>query len=148
MGWLRKMPNEQENPQAGSDQARNIEKVIMDDGRYRLEAFNFLHEGLARAVKDVHGAKAGQGDRDNHISGQKLCESLRDLARERYGLMAPVILRHWGVQGSIDFGQMVYLLIEHGFMRRTEEDSLEDFRDVFDLGDFDTTHSIRLKEDK
>jgi len=30
-------------------------------------------------------------------------------------------------------GNMVYLLIDHGFMRKTEEDSIEDFRDVFDF---------------
>jgi hypothetical protein len=40
------------------------------------------------------------------------------------------------------------LLIEHGFMRRTEEDSIEDIRHVFDLRHFDTSYSIRLKEDQ
>ena len=96
-------------------------------------------------MEKLYGDKAIPG---GHVSGQVLCESLRDLARERFGLMAPAVLKRWGIHGSVDFGKMVYLLIEHGLMRKTDEDSVEDFRDVFDLNrDFDTTDEIRLRED-
>lgn len=125
------------------DSQASIDRVIEADGRYRLEAFGFLHEGLGRAVHDVYGEGAGPG---GHVSGEQLCLSLRDLACERYGMLAPVVLRRWGVRQSIDFGNMVYLLIEHGFMRKTEEDSLDDFRDVFDLERDFTPGEIRLKE--
>ncbi|MBN1553606.1 MAG: hypothetical protein JXA11_02590 [Phycisphaerae bacterium] len=125
--------------------AKTIEEVIVEDGRYRVEGFGFLHEGLSRAVKDVYEEPEGPG---HHVTGQQLCQSLRDLALERYGLMAPAVLRSWGVRESIDFGNMVYLLIEHGMMRKTEEDSVEDFRDVFNLErDFDASDSIRLKKE-
>lgn len=106
-----------------------IEDVISTDGRYRPEAFGLLHEGLARAVKDTHGREQEEGD--NHVTGQQLCESIRDLAMDRYGMMARAVLQMWGVTGSLDFGNMVYLLIENGYMRKTEEDSLNDFKDVF-----------------
>jgi len=106
-----------------------IEDVISTDGRYRPEAFGLLHEGLARAVKDTHGREREEGD--NHVTGQQLCESIRDLAMDRYGMMARAVLQMWGVTGSLDFGNMVYLLIENGYMRKTEEDSLNDFKDVF-----------------
>ena len=122
----------------------NIEQVIAEDGRYRMEAFGFLHEGLARAVQTVYGEEDSPG---GHVTGQQLCLPLRDLACERYGLMAPAVLRRWGVHESIDFGNMVYLLIQHGLMRKTEDDSVEDFRDVFHLDrDFDTSENIQLKE--
>ncbi|MBN1941990.1 MAG: hypothetical protein JW849_01735 [Phycisphaerae bacterium] len=125
--------------------AKSIEEVIAEDGRYRVEAFGFLHEGLSRAVKDVYEDTEGPG---HHVTGQQLCGALRNLAMERYGLMAPAVLRSWGVRESIDFGNMVYLLIEHGMMRKTEEDTVEDFRDVFHLEtDFDTSGSIRMKKE-
>ncbi|MBS3821315.1 MAG: hypothetical protein GVY16_05120 [Planctomycetes bacterium] len=129
---------------AGADAPQaSIEQVIHEDGRYRPEAFGFLHEGLARAVQNVYGEKAGPG---GHVSGRQLCLSLRDLACERYGMLAPVVLRRWGIRESIDFGNMVYLLIDNGFMRKTDEDSIEDFRDVFDVAkDFDPGE-IRLSE--
>jgi uncharacterized repeat protein (TIGR04138 family) len=120
----------------------SVEDVIREDGRYAIEAYGFLHEALGRAVQHVHGRSGGES---THVSGQQLCYSLRDLARERWGLMAPAVLRHWGIRGSGDFGNMVYLLIRHGFMRKTDEDSIDDFREVFDLErDFDISDEIRL----
>ncbi len=137
--------SDEEKNHPDPEEARNIEKAILEDGRYRPEAFGFLHEGLSLAAKEIHGEKVVPG---GHVSGQKLCDSLRELALERYGLMAPAVLKRWGIQRSIDFGNMVYLMIDHGFMRKTEEDSIEDFRDNFDLAkDFDTSESIKLRED-
>jgi len=124
---------------------KSIEEVIAEDGRYRVEGFGFLHEGLSHAVRNVYEETEGPG---HHVSGQQLCNALRELALERYGLMAPAVLRSWGVRESIDFGNMVYLLIEHGMMRKTEEDSVEDFRDVFHMEtDFDASDKIRLKKE-
>ena len=113
-----------------------MEEVIREDGRYPMEAFAFLHEGLRRAVQDLHGeSEVGQ----QHVSGSQLCEALRDLAVDRWGLLAKAVLARWQIRGTIDFGNMVYLLITHNLMKKTEEDTLEDFRDVFDFDD--TTNS-------
>lgn len=109
-----------------------IEDVIQRDGRYPREAFAFLTEGLNRAVKKVHGdAELPAGKR--HVTGGQMCQALRELAVEYWGLLAPLVLERWNIRATIDFGNMVYLLIENDFMRKTEEDSLEDFRDVYDL---------------
>lgn len=124
---------------------KSIEEIIAEDGRYRPEAFGFLHEALSLAVREVYHDAEGPG---RHVTGQQLCDALRHLAIDRYGLMAPAVLRSWGVRESLDFGNMVYLLIEHGMMRKTDEDSLEDFRDRFSLEtDFDISDSIRLKKE-
>lgn len=121
-----------------------MEDVIQEDGRYPLEAFAFLHEGLRRAIQDVHGESEG-GQR--HVSGSQLCLSLRDLAVERWGLLARAVLARWRIRGTIDFGNMVYLLITNNFMKKTEEDSLEDFRDVYEFNDaFDARYEFELKE--
>ena len=123
-----------------------MEEVIGADGRYPLEAYAFLHEGLARAVKHVHGAEVSLGAQQ-HVSGQELCREMRDLAIERWGALARTVLAKWNVRKTIDFGNMVYLLIEHGFMRKTQEDSLEDFRDVFDFEEaFGSSNDFELKE--
>ena len=118
----------------------NMEEVIRRDGRYPPEAFGFLHDGLNHAVEFVHGDRSAEldpedpeGPNGNHVSGQELCWALRDLALKRWGMLAQTVLRRWNVRRTIDFGNMVYLMIEHGFMRKTEEDSIEDFRDVFDF---------------
>jgi uncharacterized repeat protein (TIGR04138 family) len=108
-----------------------MRQLIREDGRYPLEAFNFLNDGLARAVKRVHGA--GGKSKPRHVTGQELAEALRDEAMERWGLLAKTVLAKWNIHATIDFGNMVYLLVNNDLMQKTDQDSLEDFRDVYDF---------------
>lgn len=111
---------------------KSFEEVIRRDGRYPMEAYAFLHEGLSRAVKDVYGEDSEKpGPR--HVSGQQLCRSLRNEAVDRWGLLARTVLSRWNIKATLDFGNMVYLLVTNGLMQKTDEDSLEDFRDVFEF---------------
>jgi uncharacterized repeat protein (TIGR04138 family) len=120
-----------------------IEAVLREDGRFRVQACQFLHEALGRAVNEVHGADATHG----HVSGQALCESLRDLAWDRYGPLAPTVLQRWGITSSYNFGELVYLLIEHDLMGKEDGDTVEDFRDGFDMErDFDRVDTLTLQE--
>jgi uncharacterized repeat protein (TIGR04138 family) len=103
-----------------------------------LEAYEFLHHGLARAVKKTHGEKAldpsDEGEpSQRHVTGKQMCQGLCDEAVHRWGMLAQTVLARWNIHETLDFGNMVYLLIRHGFMKKTDEDSLEDFRDVFDF---------------
>ena len=127
---------------------RNMDQVIREDGRYPPEAFEFLHDGLTRAVKDTHGEQAGEADPgQRHVSGRELSLALRDLALERWGLLAKAVLERWNIHATIDFGNMVYLLIRHRFMRKTEEDSIEDFRDIYDFDEaFNPADHFELTE--
>jgi len=45
------------------------------------------------------------------------------------------VLARWNIRATIDFGHMVYLLIDNEFMHKTPEDSVEDFRDVYDFSE-------------
>ena len=122
-----------------------MEEVIIADGRYPPEAYAFLHEGLAKAVKDTYGPESGR-DATRHVTGQQLCCALHDLAIERWGMLARTVLAKWTIRETLDFGNMVYLLIRHGFMKKTEADSIEDFRDVFDFADAFSSRDIELTE--
>ena len=137
------MPNEPKRP---------MEEVIAADGRYPPQAYEFLYEALKRAVKEAYGRDepaAGEGEivEQRHVTGQQLCLALRDLAVERWGMLARTVLERWNIRGSIDFGNMVYLLVENSFMRKIDEDSIEDFRDVFDFAKaFKVSADFDLKE--
>jgi len=119
---------------------KSLDEVVREDGRYPLEAFGFLHDGLARAVKGVYGEAAAaeqasdpQQRRPRHVTGRQLCEALREEGIERWGMLARTVLERWNVRETLDFGRMVYLLVENGLMQKTESDSLEDFRAVYDF---------------
>ena len=126
--------------------SKPMEQVVLEDGRYPPEAFGLLHEGLAKAVQGIHG-DAARGEGQRHVSGRQLCEALRDLAVERWGMLAKTVLNRWNIRKTVDFGNMVYLLVENNFMRKTEEDSLDDFRDIYDFDDaFSGYEAFELRE--
>jgi len=109
----------------------SMEELIRRDARYPPEAYVFLHEGLVRAVKETYGSEPT--GKTQHVTGKQLCTALGDLAVERWGMLARTVLARWNIHATIDFGNMVYLLIENNFMSKTVQDSIEDFRDVFDF---------------
>ena len=120
---------------------KQLPDVVREDGRYPLEAFGFLHDGLARAVKAAYGEDLDAPAPDDelaeptprHVTGQQFCQGLRSEAIERWGLMARSVLARWNIHATIDFGHMVYLLIANELMQKSESDSLEDFTDVYDF---------------
>jgi len=104
-------------------------------GPFPREAFQFVRNGLAHTVERLHGEGqlGDESDESKHVSGQQLCLGLRDYAIDRYGRMARAVLDHWGLRSTDDFGRIVFAMVEVGLMRKTEEDSIEDFRAVYDF---------------
>ena len=116
---------------------------------YPPEAFVFIREGLHAAAVDVHGPEPEMANPalvgKRHVSGQQLCHGLRDVAIRRWGLMAKTVLNSWNVRETLDFGRIVYAMIENELMQKTEGDSLDDFRDVFDFDQaFSPQNCLRL----
>jgi len=68
-----------------------------------------------------------------HISGKELALACRDLALEKFGVMAGLVLEHWGVRSSADLGDVVFTLVDLGLLMSQPSDSREEFADVFDF---------------
>ena len=128
------------------DSSNAMERLIRTDGRYPPEAYALLHEGLNQAVQQIHGEDSQTTGR-RHVSGRQLCLAIREVALQRWGLLAKTVLERWNLHCTLDFGNMVYLLIENDFMRKTDQDSIEDFRDVYDFDKaFGGQDDFELKE--
>src|SRR4030042_785778 len=113
---------------------KSIEEIAKLDGRFPLRAFEFVHEGLGRTVKKSYGDDAtAQGP--HHITGGQLCLGLAELASEKWGRMARVVLNQLGIKSTQDFGRIVYLLVEHKWMYARPEDSIDEFKNVYDFED-------------
>ena len=110
---------------------------------YAPAAFAFVQEGLGY-TSDLFTSRDKDayelGELERHVTGQQLCMGLRDFAIERFGMLAPVVLRHWGVQRTEDFGNLVFRMVDLELLRMSSRDSEEDFRAVFD---FDEAFHIR-----
>ena len=107
-----------------------LEELAQESAKYPVEAFHFIREGLQYAVTRLHGQK---GQQPKHISGQELCWGLRDYALKLWGLMAPEVLRRWGITRTDDFGAMVFAMVEAGWMAKSDHDTVRDFDGVFEF---------------
>lgn len=66
-----------------------------------------------------------------HISGRELAFACRDLALERFGVLARIVLEYWGVRSSADIGDVVFTLVELELLMSQATDRREEFTDVF-----------------
>lgn len=75
-----------------------------------------------------------------HTDAEALCWNLRDHASRLYGSNAQQQLALWGVKSTEDFGVIMYSLIEHGLARKSDQDFIEQFANIYD---FDTVFAKR-----
>jgi uncharacterized repeat protein (TIGR04138 family) len=124
-------------PPSGQIQASALlQRAAENIGVYPLEAYEFIHRGVAHAVQHVHGPLRGTPagkSKNRHVSGQQLCWGLRDYALSNWGMMATTVLSKWGITCTLDFGRIVFGLVEHQVLSITDQDRLDDFRNVFDF---------------
>ncbi|MEZ6123376.1 MAG: hypothetical protein R3C49_09405 [Planctomycetaceae bacterium] len=99
--------------------------------KYHAHAYQFVFAALRHAQEKL--GRDGGSLTTGHVSGPELLDGLRELALQHFGLMAITVLSEWGVRGTEDVGRMVFELIDAGEMRKTEDDTLEDFIDVYDF---------------
>ena len=70
-----------------------------------------------------------------HISGHELAIACRDLALDRFGVVAGLVLDHWGVKSSADIGDVVFTLVELDLLLSQPTDNRDEFAGAFDFGE-------------
>lgn len=104
---------------------KKIDEIIIKDNRYKPDAYEFVMQALwftqARLKK--------QG----HLTGKELLAGIKDFVLEQYGPMAKAVFKHWGIERTKDFGDIVFNMVDSGLLNKTETDSRDDFENVFDF---------------
>lgn len=108
-----------------------LRKLALKDGRYTPEAFQFLYEALDTALQ-LAGRETEEGAA-RHVTGKELLAGMRRHAELQFGPLAGAVWRAWGIRDTLDWGRIVFLLVEEGMLNRQESDSIEDFRSGFDF---------------
>lgn len=99
--------------------------ILAADDRYTAEAYIFVREGLDHTVRKL--------DKPRHVSGQELLQGIREYALKEFGPVTQRVLSEWGIRECLDIGNIVFNLVNHGLLGKTDEDSIEDFMDGFDF---------------
>ncbi len=92
---------------------------------YHETAYLFILSGLQFTIGRVGATR--------HITGREMAEGCRDLAIERWGLMAGSVLEYWGICSTRDLGKIVFALVDCGVLVKRDNDSLADFEAVYDF---------------
>lgn len=110
------------------------DSIFAIEQRYPPAAYVFVQEGLRQTSDRVYAIDDDlEGDGSRHVTGQELCVGLRDYAVTEFGALAKTVLTEWGIRRTRDFGNIVFAMIEAGLLRKTDDDSLDDFVDVFEF---------------
>ena len=131
-------------PRSSTAELPPLVKLLTEDRRYKLEAYQFVGAGLEYSQEVLGLGKPGPRSRRKqdeeeeerpvrHVSGQDLCLALKRFAHQQYGYLAKLVLANWGIHTTNDFGEIVYNLIKIGKMSKSNTDRREDFDKVYDF---------------
>src|SRR5919197_5739788 len=110
--------------------AEALESILASDRRYQRDAYVFLRDALDFTTKQQKKIK---GTTVRHVSGPELLEGVRQYALKEFGPMVVTVFDSWGIRSTEDIGHMVFNLIGAGIFGKTDEDSIDHFKNIFDF---------------
>lgn len=118
-----------------SEYLAKIEEIIEKNPVYKFEAYTFVLAALHDTVSKFK--------KPRHVSGSELLEGIRKYALKQFGPMAKTVLHYWGVRKTVDFGKIVFALIDAKLLSKQPDDKLEDFMGSYDFDDAFGRYEIR-----
>ncbi len=126
-----------------------VQKILQTDTRFSPAAYDFVRRSLDQSLR-----KFGKREQPtpSHVQGHELLEGFRLLALSEFGPMAKTVLQEWGIQNCTQVGEIVFHLVQHGILGKSETDRPEDFQEIWTFNEafvlpFQPSHlsSIRKK---
>ncbi|HXW96619.1 MAG TPA: Minf_1886 family protein [Gemmatimonadales bacterium] len=100
-----------------------LARLRAQDDRYDERAFLFVLAAIEFLQSRLEVRR--------HVTGVELSWACRDFAVRQFGLLAPEVLRYWGIQRTEDFGRLVFMLVRAGLLSTQPTDREEDFAEVY-----------------
>ena len=110
--------------------AEALDSIVASDPRYQRDAYVFLRDALDFTTKQQKKIK---GVNVRHVTGPELLDGVRRYALKEFGPMVITVFDNWGIHSCGDVGNIVFNLIGAGVFGKTEEDSIEHFKNVYDF---------------
>ncbi len=102
-----------------------MERIRLRERRFDEHAYLFVLAALEYCQQRLAERR--------HITGRELALACRDLALDRFGVTSRLVLEHWGIRNTADFGDVVFTLVELGLLMSQPSDTRDEFVDVFDF---------------
>jgi uncharacterized repeat protein (TIGR04138 family) len=108
-----------------TDIYQKIDAILVRNRAFKREAYYFVLAALDFTLSKL--------EKPRHVTGRELLDGVRQFGQEQFGLLCLPVFSHWGITETEHFGQIVFSLVESGLLSKNEEDSLDDFKGIFDL---------------
>jgi len=95
-----------------------MDRIRTKETRFEEDAYLFVLKALEYSQTHLTERR--------HITG-------RELALQMYGVMAQVVLEHWGVRATSDIGDIVFVLVDLGYLISQPTDNRADFIGVYNF---------------
>jgi uncharacterized repeat protein (TIGR04138 family) len=102
-----------------------MDRIRMREPRFDEHAYLFVLAALEFCQQRLPERR--------HITGRELSIACRDLALDRFGVTARLVLEHWGVRSTADLGDVVFTLVDLGLLMSQASDTRDEFADVFEF---------------
>jgi uncharacterized repeat protein (TIGR04138 family) len=102
-----------------------MDRIRLRESRYDEQAYLFILSALEYSQSRLETRR--------HVCAAELAESCRELALERFGLMSRLVLERWGIRATSDMGEIVFTLVELGFLVKQPNDTREEFAGLYDF---------------
>ena len=109
--------------------------IVGKDTRYQWDAYLFVREALdshsqVNRQREPKAATPG----GIAVTGQQLLEGIRPICAGPITVRWPLtVLEEWNIRSCKDFGEIVFIMVEHSLLAKTEKDSREDFEGGYDF---------------
>ncbi|MXW79231.1 MAG: hypothetical protein F4Z57_09675 [Gemmatimonadetes bacterium] len=114
---------------------QEIENLAERDGRYKSDAYLFLYDALGYTAQKLGKNNDTLTEEKRHISGRDLLLGISEYSADQFGPLTRSVFTHWGIEQTRDFGEIVFNLVDANLLRKTDEDRIEDFVDVYDFAE-------------
>jgi uncharacterized repeat protein (TIGR04138 family) len=102
-----------------------MDRIRLREQRFDERAYLFVLSALEFCQQRLPARR--------HITGRELSLACRDLALDRFGVMARIVLESWGVKNTADLGDAVFALVDLGLLMSQPTDTREEFAEVFEF---------------
>jgi len=102
-----------------------MDRIRMRETRFHEHAYLFVLSALEFCQQRLPERR--------HLTGAELAHACRELALERFGVMAKLVLEHWGIRSTGDIGDVVFTLVDLQLLISQATDTRDDFADIFDF---------------
>jgi uncharacterized repeat protein (TIGR04138 family) len=102
-----------------------MDRIRLRESRYDEQAYLFVLSALEYSQSKLETRR--------HICAAELADSCRELALDRFGLMSRLVLEKWGIRATFDLGEIVFTLVELGFLVTQANDTREEFAGLYDF---------------